>query len=130
MGCVQATRRWSLPTSLRWTRRRRRVREWICCPLCGWRTDPCSPSRLTWRPRSWVSQSRYVAVAPTAQQYRARIRDVLQPGLAPQLYAVTEIPCEGITCLIQPTAHRTSPRDSACAWLTNLPVHFLPPSFT
>ncbi len=23
-----------------------------------------------------------------------------------------------------------SPRDSACAWLTNLPVHSLPPSFT
>ncbi len=57
------------------------------------------------------------------------------PGGGPTaLYRyITEIPLEGITYLLHHPAHSpplSLPRDSACAWQTNLPAHSLPPSFT
>jgi len=44
--------------------------------------------------------------------------------------SINEIPWEEITCLLQPPTHTPSPSSSACTWLTNLPVHSLPLSFT
>ncbi len=53
-------------------------------------------------------------------------------GVAPQLYNWNSV--EGNYLPPPPPSSHAlpspSPRDSACAWLANLPVHSLPPSFT